>query len=124
VIRRIWTVVIGLEIVLVVVFTILNLQSNPAPPRVQGRSGAAKYEGNQGIRVRVPRLRGMTALAAYERLSKRDLEVGTVQPTRGPAGLVVRTDPAADRLVPTGARIDLFVGTHRERLGRAAAGPE
>jgi hypothetical protein len=120
--RRIWGVIIGIEIVVMVLGSIHALRG-PSPPQFDARTGstAEQSQGALSHAVKVPKLRGMTALGAHARLLELGLELGKVRPTRGRAGVVVRTDPVARSVVSTGTRIDLFVGAHGARLTSATS---
>jgi hypothetical protein len=120
--RRIWTVVIGLLIIVDAV-GMIHIVWGRTPPQDHVRTGPAAQGSGRALRdsVRVPDLRGMTALKAHAQLLDLQLKLGRVRPTRGPAGFVVRTDPVASRLVSRGTRINLFIGAPALRLSSANA---
>ena len=121
--NRIWSVIIGLEIAFIVIVSIVTLLRPSQSPR-QAQERSTPQESGRSLQdsIRVPDLLGMTALTAHARLVKLGLELGNVRATRGPAGLIVRTHPAASRPVPSGTQIDIFVGVEAARLGQTTGG--
>jgi serine/threonine protein kinase len=78
-------------------------------------ASAAAVEG-----VVVPEVTGLSAMEARALLSRAGLRVGEAEPTPGPPGLVVATDPASPEIVEEGAPVVLLVGVSPDRYADEA----
>ena len=116
--ERATNVVVAIEIAIAITILAILGSRGPSlflvPPADQ--VGAQRNADSGTSPVVVPDLRGTTALTAYERLLERGLEIGNVRPIEGPAGHIVRSDPAAGVSVVSGTRIDIYVGVQPTRL--------
>lgn len=66
--------------------------------------------------VAVPDVDGLSAMEAEELLVAEGLVVADAEPTPGPPGEVVGTDPPTSQLVPPGTAVTLLVGALPDRL--------
>jgi beta-lactam-binding protein with PASTA domain len=70
----------------------------------------------QTVGVTVPEVEGLSAMEAGMVLDRVGLLVIDAEPTPGPPGKVVGTDPAVSAIVQPGTPIVLYVGTSSDRL--------
>jgi beta-lactam-binding protein with PASTA domain len=70
----------------------------------------------QTVGVTVPEVEGLSAIEAGVVLERAGLLVADAQPTPGPPGKVVDTDPAVSAIVERGSAIVLYVGASADRL--------
>jgi serine/threonine protein kinase len=68
------------------------------------------------VGVTVPEVEGLSAMEAGTVLERVGLLVIDAEPTPGPPGKVVRTDPAVSAIVEPGTPIVLYVGASSDRL--------
>jgi hypothetical protein len=91
-------------------------QSEATRPASGGRSTNPPVTGVDRPTVRVPDVKGLTALAARKKLAKSHLQLTSLEPAVGPPGVVLRSMPAAGRAVATGSRVRLIVGADAVRV--------
>ena len=70
----------------------------------------------QTFGVTVPEVEGLSAMEAGVVLERAGLLVVDAEPTPGPPGKVVDTDPAVSAIVERGSAIVLYVGASSDRL--------
>jgi serine/threonine protein kinase len=66
--------------------------------------------------VRVPDVRGLTALAARSKLARSHLQLSSISPAPGPPGLIIRSVPRAGTDLVVGSRVGLVIGVERNRI--------
>jgi serine/threonine-protein kinase len=74
------------------------------------------------VRVKVPKVAGMSLPAAERALRERGLLVGDVHRVEGPDGTVVRTDPPGGDSVLAGTHVTLYVGPASAPTGKEHKG--
>jgi hypothetical protein len=82
----------------------LAVRTTPSPP------------APQTVGVTVPEVEGLSAMEAGMVLDRVGLLIIDAEPTPGPPGKVVGTDPAVSAIVQPGTPIVLYVGTSSDRL--------
>jgi hypothetical protein len=90
-------------------------------PTPEGRPTEQPAAEPQRPMVRVPDVRGLTALAARGKLAKSHLQLSSVEPVPGSPGVVMRSLPAAGRAVAAGSRVRLVIGADPERIHSTAS---
>ena len=70
----------------------------------------------QTVGVAVPEVEGLSAMEAGMVLDRVGLLVVDAEPTPGPPGKVVGTDPAVSEIVDPGTPIVLYVGASSDRM--------
>ena len=73
-------------------------------------------DGADHLGVAVPEVEGLSAMQAGMVLDRVGLLVVDAEPTPGPPGKVVDTDPAVSAIVERGSAIVLYVGASSDRL--------
>lgn len=85
-----------------------------SPPVVVVPTPSPQPEPSSGVAV--PDVVGLTAMEAIRLLQSTGLAISASEPTPGPPGEVVGTDPVVTELVEPGTLVTLFVGTTPDRL--------
>jgi serine/threonine protein kinase len=106
---------VALTATAVVVFTSLPSPSGPNQRPLAARTTRSSPTP-QTVGVMVPEVEGLSALEAGMVLNRAGLLVIDAEPTPGPPGRVVGTDPAVSAIVEPGTPIVLYVGASSDRL--------
>jgi len=99
----------------VVLMTSLPSSEPPEQPPSAART-TAPSPTPRAVGVTVPDVGGLSAMEAGKVLNRMGLLVIDAEPTPGPPGKVVGTDPAVSEIVDPGTPIVLYVGASPERL--------
>jgi beta-lactam-binding protein with PASTA domain len=99
----------------VVLMTSLPSSEPPEQPPSAARTTAPSPTPG-AVGVTVPDVGGLSAMEAGKVLNRMGLLVIDAEPTPGPPGKVVGTDPAVSEIVDPGTSIVLYVGASPERL--------
>ena len=117
---RVSTIAVSVLSVALTVTAVVVLTSGPSPRRPIQRPLAARTmpssSTTQTVGVTVPEVEGLSAMEAGVVLERAGLLVVDAQPTPGPPGKVVDTDPAVSAIVERGSPIVLYVGASADRL--------
>jgi serine/threonine protein kinase len=117
---RVSTIAVSVLSVALTVTAVVVLTSGPSPRGPMQRPLAARTMPSspttQTIGVTVPEVEGLSAIEAGVVLERAGLLVADAQPTPGPPGKVVDTDPAVSAIVERGSAIVLYVGASADRL--------
>jgi serine/threonine protein kinase len=97
---------------------VLVLTSLPSPmaPMQRPFERTTPSSPPQTLRVTVPEVEGLSAMEAGMVLEEVELLVSDAEPTPGPPGKVVATDPAVSAIVEPGTPVVLYVGASSDRL--------
>lgn len=106
---------VALAATAVVVFTSLPTPKAPMQRPLAERTTPSSPTP-QTVGVPVPEVRGLSAMEAGVVLDRVGLLVIDAEPTPGPPGKVVATDPAVSAIVEPGTPIVLYVGASSDRL--------
>jgi hypothetical protein len=117
---RVWTIAASALSVVLTATAVVVLTSGPSPRGPIQRPLAARTTASspttQTVGVTVPEVEGLSAMEAGTVLERVGLLVIDAEPTPGPPGKVVRTDPAVSAIVEPGTQIVLYVGASSDRL--------
>lgn len=114
------TVAGGAALVAVIATAVVLMTSLPSseppeqPPSAARTTAPSPTPG--AVEVTVPDVGGLSAMEAGKVLNRMGLLVIDAEPTPGPPGKVVGTDPAVSEIVDPGTPIVLYVGASPERL--------
>jgi hypothetical protein len=114
------TIAVGALSVALIATAVVVLTSLPSPKGPIQHPFAARTTPAsptpQTVGVTVPEVEGLSAMEAGMVLDRVGLLVIDAEPTPGPPGKVVGTDPAVSAIVEPGTRIVLYVGASSDRL--------
>jgi hypothetical protein len=117
---RVSTIAVSVLSVALAATAVVVLTSGPSPRRPVQRPLAARTMPSspttQTFGVTVPEVEGLSAMEARVVLERAGLLVVDAEPTPGPPGKVVGTDPAVSAIVEPGSPIVLLVGASADRL--------
>ena len=117
---RVSTIAVSALSVALTATAVVVLTSGPSPRGPIQRPLAARTTPSsptmQTVGVTVPEVEGLSAMEAGTVLDRAGLLVIDAEPTPGPPGKVVRTDPAVGAIVEPGTPIVLYVGASSDRL--------
>jgi serine/threonine protein kinase len=117
---RVSTIAVSALSVAVTATAVVLLTSPPSPREPVRRPLAVRTTPSsptpQTVGVTVPEVEGLSAMEAGMVLDRVGLLVIDAEPTPGPPGKVVGTDPAVSAIVQPGTPIVLYVGTSSDRL--------
>jgi serine/threonine protein kinase len=117
---RVSTIAVSVLSVAIAATAVVVLTSGPSPRRPIQRPLAARMMPSppttQTFGVTVPEVEGLSAMEARVALERAGLLVVDAEPTPGPPGKVVDTDPAVSAIVERGSAIVLYVGASADRL--------
>lgn len=117
---RVSTIAVSALSVALTATAVVVLTSGPSPRGPIQRPLAARTTPSsptmQTVGVTVPEVEGLSAMEAGTVLDRAGLLVIDAEPTPGPPGKVVRTDPAVSAIVEPGTPIVLYVGASSDRL--------
>jgi serine/threonine protein kinase len=117
---RVSTIAVSVLSVALTATAVVVLTSGPPPRRPIQRPLAVRTMPSspttQAFGVAVPEVEGLSAREAGVVLERAGLLVVDAEPTPGPPGKVVDTDPAVSAIVERGSAIVLYVGASSDRL--------
>jgi hypothetical protein len=117
---RVSTIAVSALSVALAATAVVVLTSGPSPRGPIQRPLAARTTPSspttQTFGVTVPEVEGLSAMEAGVVLERAGLLVVDAEPTPGPPGKVVDTDPAVSAIVERGSAIVLYVGASSDRL--------
>jgi serine/threonine-protein kinase len=117
---RVSTIAVSALSVALTATAVVVLTSGPSPRRPVQRPLAAPTTPSspttQTVGVTVPEVEGLSAIEAGVVLERAGLLIADTEPTPGPPGKVVGTDPAVSAIVERGSPIVLYVGASSDRL--------
>jgi serine/threonine protein kinase len=117
---KVSTIAVSVLSVALTAAAVVVLTSGPSPKRPIQRPLAARMMPSspttQTFGVTVPEVEGLSATEARVALERAGLLVVDAEPTPGPPGKVVDTDPAVSAIVERGSAIVLYVGASADRL--------
>jgi serine/threonine-protein kinase len=114
------TITVSVLSVALAAAAVVVLTSGPSPRRAIQHPLALRTTPSlpttQTFVVTVPEVEGLSAMEAGVLLERAGLLVVDAEPTPGPPGKVVGTDPAVSAIVERGSAIVLYVGASSDRL--------
>jgi Protein kinase domain/PASTA domain len=115
---RVSTIAVTALSVALTAMAVVVLTSLPSPKEPMQRPLARTTSSSptQSVRVTVPEVEGLSAMEAGTLLEDVGLLVIDAEPTPGPPGKVVGTDPAVSALVEPRTPVVLYVGASSDRL--------
>ena len=118
--RKVSTIAVSALSVALTATAVVVLTSGPSPRGPIQRPLSARTTPSSAttltVGVTVPEVEGLSAMEAGTVLERVGLLVIDAEPTPGPPGKVVRTDPAVSAIVEPGTPIVLYVGASSDRL--------
>jgi serine/threonine protein kinase len=117
---RVSAIAVSVLTVALTATAVVVLTSGPSPRRPIQRPLAVRTMPSSATTktfgVTVPEVEGLSATEARVALERAGLLVVDAEPTPGPPGKVVDTDPAVSAIVERGSPIVLYVGASADRL--------
>jgi len=117
---RVSTIAVSALAVALIATAVAVVTSLPSPKPPIQRPLAARMTPSsptpQTVGVAVPEVEGLSAMQAGMVLDRVGLLVVDAEPTPGPPGKVVGTDPAVSEIVDPGTPIVLYVGASSDRM--------
>jgi serine/threonine protein kinase len=115
---RVSTIAVTAMSVALTATAVVVLTSLPSPrgPMQRPLARTTPSSPTQSVGVTVPEVEGLSAMEAGTVLQEVGLLVIDAEPTPGPPGEVVGTDPAVSATVEPGTPVVLYVGASSERL--------